>query len=217
MTESIVPIDILIADDHQIMVDGLVGILKSEKKIGNIYTATDGKEACAIALSKDIDCMILDINMPNLNGLEAIDLVKKEKPYIKIIVISMISDPSVVRRALKAGADGFVVKNSGKSELMKAINKVMNDEKHISEELSYNLFHSLNRRELRSNPDQPHLTEREKQIIVNISEGLTNSEIAKKLFISQRTVDTHRKNILNKLQLRNTAALIKYAAENRLL
>jgi DNA-binding NarL/FixJ family response regulator len=214
MRESIVPLDILIVDDHQIMVDGLTGILKGEKKIGNIYTALDGKEACKVAFNNNIDCMIVDINMPNLNGIEAIELIKKEKPHLKIIVISMITEPSIVRRALKAGADAFVVKNAGKETLMKAITKVMNNEKYLSEELSYNLFNAPKRVE---KTEGVHITEREKQIIKHISEGLTNHEIAKKLFISQRTVDTHRKNILNKLELRNTAALIKYAAENHLI
>lgn len=215
MRDYRLPVDILIADDHRIMVEGLCGILKDEKIIGKIYTASDGKEAYELVSANEIDCVIIDINMPGMNGIEAARMIKKDKPHVKVIIISMLCDPSIVSKAVKAGADAFIIKNTGKEDLLKAITKVMNDEKYISEELSYNLFHTLNKRPKKDQDE--HLTEREKEIIHYIAEGLTNNEIGEKLFISNRTVDTHRKNILNKLQLKNTAALIKYAAEHNLL
>ena len=140
MTSYQLPINLLIADDHQLITDGLSKILEAEKIINEIYTAHNGKEAVDKALEHDIDCVIMDINMPVLNGLEATKLIKKEKPFIKVIVVSMLCDASIVNKMLKAGADAFINKDTGKSELLKAIDKVMNNEKYISPEISNNLF-----------------------------------------------------------------------------
>ena len=211
------PINLLIADDHQLITDGLSKILEAEKIIDQIYTAANGKEAADIALKHDIDCVIMDINMPLLNGLEATKLIKKEKPFIKVIVVSMLCDASIVNKMLKAGADAFINKDTDKSELLTAIDKVMNDEKYISPEISNNLFLHLSDRNLSTPENEKHLTVREIEIIGYIAEGLTNHEIADKLFLSIVTVDTHRKNMLAKLHLKNTASLVKYAADHKLL
>lgn len=211
------PIDLLIADDHQLITDGLSQILQGEKLIGKIHTAKNGKEAVDIALAENIDCVIMDINMPELNGLEAAKLIKKENPQIKIIVVSMLCEPSVVSKMLKAGADAFINKDTGKAELLKAIDKVMHNETYISPEISNNLFRHLNDRAVKITDNENHLTKRELEIIRLIADGLTNNEIAARLFLSNVTVNTHRKNMLAKLQLKNTASLVKYAAENKLL
>ena len=211
------PINLLIVDDHQLITDGLSQILKSEKTIGEIHTANNGKEAVDKALTNDIDCVIMDINMPVLNGLEATKLIKKEKPGIKIIVVSMLCDASIVSKMLKAGADAFINKDTGKAELLKAIDKVMQDEKYISPGISNNLFTHLSDRNVNTPENEKHLTTREIEIIRYIADGLTNHEIADKLFLSIVTVDTHRKNMLAKLHLKNTASLVKYAAEHKLL
>src|SRR4051794_8614825 len=151
----------------------------------------------------------MDINMPVLNGLEATKLIKKEKPDVKVIVVSMLSDASIVNKMLKAGADAFINKDTGKDELLKAIDKVMRDEKYISPEISNNLFTHLNGRNNSTCEQDKHLTAREIEIIRFIADGLTNHEIADKLFLSTVTVDTHRKNMLAKLNLKNTASLVK--------
>ncbi len=142
MNQYQLPINLLIADDHQLITEGLSQILKAEKMIGEIYIAKNGKEAADIALTENIDCIIMDINMPELNGMEATKLIKKEKPEIKIIVVSMLCDPSIVSKMLKAGADAFINKDTGKGELLKAIDKVMHGEKYISPEISNNLIYS---------------------------------------------------------------------------
>jgi DNA-binding NarL/FixJ family response regulator len=211
------PINLLIADDHQLIIDGLIQILKEVKLIGSIRSAINGHEAVSIAINEDIDCVIMDINMPVLNGVDATKLIKKEKPAIKVIAVSMLCDASIVSKMLKAGADAFVTKDTGKNELLVAISKVMNDEKYISPAISQNLFSHLNDRMIDPHANSKHLTPREIEIIRYIAEGLTNVEIAANLFLSTSTVDTHRKNILAKLQLKNTAALVKYAAEHNLL
>ncbi|SRR6266498_4129515 len=211
------PINLLIADDHQLITDGLSQILKSEKTIGEIHTANNGKEAVDKVFTHDIDCVIVDINMPVLNGWEATKLIKKEKPDIKVIVVSMFCDASIVNKMLKAGADAFINKDTGKSELLKAIDKVMQGEKYISAEISTNLFTHLTDRNVNTPEHEKYLTEREIEIIRYIADGLTNQEIAAKLFLSTVTVDTHRKNMLAKLHLKNTATLVKYAANHKLL
>ncbi len=211
------PINLLIADDHQLITEGLSKILETENMIGVIYTASNGRKAVDEVLMHDIDCVIMDINMPVLNGLEATKLIKKEKPFIKIIVVSMQCDASIVNKMLKAGADAFINKDTGKEELLKAIDKVMKDEKYISPEISNNLFTHLNDHNINRPESEKHLTVREIEIIRYIAEGLTNHEIADKLFLSIVTVDTHRKNMLAKLHLKNTASLVKYAAEHKLL
>ena len=217
MSRYQLPINLLIADDHQLIIDGLIKILETEKTIGNIYSVNNGKEAVDKALTYNIDCVIMDINMPVLNGLEATKLIKKAKPEIKVIVVSMLYDASIVSKMMKAGADAFINKDTGKIELLKAIEKLMNNEKYISPEISNNLFIHFADRNVNARDNEKHLTPREIEIIRYIADGLTNQEIASKLFLSPVTVDTHRKNILAKLQLKNTAALVKYAAEHKLL
>jgi len=217
MTTYAPMVTLLIVDDHQLITDGLSHILESESNIRQIYTAHNGQEAVDLALAHDIDCIIMDINMPVLNGLEATKLIKKQKPFIKIIVVSMLCDASIVNKMLKAGADAFINKDTGKCELLKAIDKVMQGEKYISPEISHTLFTHLTDRNVTSPEQEKHLTEREVEIIRHIADGLTNQEIAVKLFLSTVTVDTHRKNMLAKLQLKNTASLVKYAAEHHLL
>lgn len=214
---AIFPINLLIADDHQLIIDGLTNILRTEKMIGEIHTANNGKEALDKVIAYDIDCVIMDINMPVLNGLEATRLIKKEKSFIRIIVVSMNCDASIVHKMLKAGADAFINKDTGKNELLKAIEKVMNGEKYISPEIANNLFIHLENRNNIDIETEIHLTPREIEIIRYIADGLTNHDIAKKLFLSVATVDTHRKNILSKLHLNNSASLVKYAAEKGLL
>jgi DNA-binding NarL/FixJ family response regulator len=185
--------------------------------IGEIYTAKNGNEAVEKVLTENIDCVIMDINMPVLNGLEATKLIKKERPYIKIIVVSMLCDASIVSKMLKAGAEAFINKDTGKAELLKAIDIVMHNEKYISPEISANLFLHLNDGNIRTSENEKHLTAREIEIIRYIAEGFTNHEIADKLFLSPGTVGTHRKNMLAKLHLKNTASLVKYAADRKLL
>ena len=206
--------NLLIVDDHQLIIDGLIGILKAEKMIGAIHSATDGEEAIALADSESIDCILMDIAMPKISGYEATRVIKKKHPDIKIIVVSMFADASVVIKLLKAGADAFIIKNTGKEEVLRAIEKVMQNEKYVSQELNLNIYQHLSTNRSRLSDNQ--LTPRETEIIKYISTGLTNIEIAGKLFLSPSTVDTHRKNILAKLNLKNTAALVRYAVENNL-
>jgi len=217
MESYIMPINLLIADDHQLFIDGLTKILENEKIIGEIFAVNNGKEVLETISLQSIDCIIMDINMPVMNGLETTKQVKINNPEIKIIVVSMQCDVSIVSKMLKAGADGFINKDTGKDELLTAINKVMGNEKYISPAISRNLFSFFSEKKNVSSENEKHLTARELEIIKLIADGLTNQEIAAKLFLSTMTVDTHRKNMIAKLQLKNTASLVKYAFEHKLL
>jgi|HubBroStandDraft_5_1064220.scaffolds.fasta_scaffold278152_2 DNA-binding NarL/FixJ family response regulator len=214
---SHLPINLLIADDHQLFVDGLRRILETEKMFGEIHGANNGLQVLEHVRSHQVDCIIMDINMPLLNGLETTKQLKKEYPDIKIIVVSMECDVVIVSKMLKAGADAFVNKDTGKEELMTAFSKIADNDKYVSPDIAKNLFAYLSYRKKNVTEDEKHLTPREIEIIRHIADGETNAEIAAKLFLSVVTVDTHRKNILSKLELKNTAALVKYAVEHKLL
>jgi DNA-binding NarL/FixJ family response regulator len=217
MTAYRYPVNLLIADDHQLISDGIAMIMEQEKGIGDVHTVRNGREAVDMALSKEIDCVIMDINMPVLNGVEATKLIKQGKPQTKVIVVSMLCDAAVVSKMMKAGADAFINKDTGKTELLRALEKVMLGEKYISPVISNNLITHLTDRTVDTTSPEKHLTARELQIIRLIAEGFTNHEIADRLFLSLVTVNTHRKNMLAKLHLKNTAALVKYAADHKLL
>lgn len=217
MANYLLPINLLIADDHQLFIDGMRRILETEKMFGEIYTANNGQQVLNQVKLYPVDYIIMDINMPVLNGLEATKQLKKENPEIKIIVVSMEADVVIVSKMLKAGADAFINKDTGKEELMTAFRKIMDNEKYVSPDIAKNLFAYLSYRKKDITEDEKHLTPREIEIVRHIADGNTNAEIAAKLFLSTVTVDTHRKNILSKLELRNTAALVKYAAEHKLL
>lgn len=211
------PINLLIADDHQLFVDGLRRILETEPIFSEIHGVNNGLQVLDYVKSHPVDCIIMDINMPLMNGLETTKQLKKENPEIKVIVVSMECDVVIVSKMLKAGADAFINKDTGKEELMTAFRKIAENEKYVSPDIAKNLFSYLSYRKKDVTEDQKHLTPREIEIIRYIADGQTNAEIAARLFLSVVTVDTHRKNILSKLELKNTAALVKYAAEHKLL
>ena len=208
--------NILIVDDHQLIIDGLTGILKEEKLIGSIQSATNGQEAIERVMNSAIDCVLMDINMPLVNGYEATKIIKQQKPHIKVVIVSMLSDVRAIAKLLKTGADAFIVKDVDRGELLRAIEKVMQNEKYISRELNFSLsnYYGMHKK---NESLVAYLAPREIAIIRYIAAGISNREIAEKLSLSISMIDTHRKNILAKLGLKNTAALIKYAAENKLL
>jgi DNA-binding NarL/FixJ family response regulator len=207
--------NILIVDDHQLIIDGLTGILKEEKLIGSIQSAINGQEAIERVMNNDIDCVLMDINMPLVNGYEATKIIKKQKPHIKVVIISMLSDDRVVEKLLKTGADAFMVKDIDRRELLEVIEKVMHNEKYISPELNFRLTNYYTMHE-KNESIVAALAPREIEIIRYIEAGISTRQIAEKLSISISTVDTHLKNILAKLGLRNAAALRKYVIENGL-
>lgn len=214
-------IRILIVDDHPMIRHGIKSLLSDEDNISLIEEASDGKEAINRLGSTSYDLIIMDIKMPEMNGIEATEHIHKTYPDTKILAISMYDEQRYIVKMLQAGALGYILKNTGKQELLNAIDTVMRGESYFSQEVSSIMMSQFMSRKGSgltdiTKPEVP-LTKRETEIIRLISEELTNSEIAEKLGISPRTVDTHRRNLLQKLDVKNTAGLVKYALQHHLL
>lgn len=206
------PIKIVIADDHALFVNGLELLLKEDQRIDVIAIADDGKELLRVITQQRPDLILLDINMPNMNGLDALMQIKKNFPAIKTIVLSTYHESHLIERAKQNGADGYLLKNCNKEELFKAISLVISGSTCFPLRLQ-KIENDFNRTD--SFLKKFNLTKRELEITEFIKEGFTNQQIAEKLFLSIFTVETHRKNIMQKLQLKNPAALIRFLMETR--
>lgn len=211
---------ILIVDDHQLFIEGLKHILKNELNLEEFDIATNGKEAIEKCNKSQYDLVLMDINMPKLDGIYACREIKSHKPQTKVIFITMLIDLNNAKNAIKAGADGFVYKGNSSDELIQAIKEIKVGKIYITETLRH-FFNDPNSADQIKNPSIKFLdsviTQREKEILKLISEGLTNEQIAIVLSIAGRTVDTHRNNMLTKLKLPNTAALVKFGMKNGLI
>ncbi len=211
---------LLLVDDHTLFLDGLQLMLGSNKKVEIIGVANNGEEALDILKTNDtIDLILMDINMPVMNGYETSMEVAKMYPNIKVIALSMYIEHTNIKKMLEAGVHGYVYKNADAQTLMEAVETVMQDEYFVEDEAQYILNDYLGKKKDESKGYHKfkkfELTNREKEIVKLIIQGMTNQEIANTLFVSIRTVDTHRKNVLSKLDLKNTATLVKYALDNK--
>lgn len=209
--------NILLTDDHQLVIDGLKNLLADEDAFEVVAEANNGKRAIEIIENIRIDLVLMDIDMPVMNGLEATAHIKKHHPEVKIIVLSMHDTHSVIQKSMTLGADGYLLKNSDKDELISAIKKVLDGQKFFSSDVTMAL---LNKKESSTDSDTitlAQLTEREIEILKKIAEGLSNKEIGDELFISHRTVDTHRTNLMRKLDVNNIAGLVRFAIKNGLI
>jgi two-component system nitrate/nitrite response regulator NarL len=203
-------INIMIADDHKMIIDGLTSMLATEAGVKVTAEASSGRELLEKMQYSPVDIILMDINMPELDGIEATRKVKAKYPAVRILVISMYNNPEFIRSLLEAGASGYILKNTGKDELMEAIRQVHAGHNYYGKEVTKVMMESLRGSSPNSNFS---LTNREKEVLKLIVEECTTSEIAERLFISTHTVETHRKNLLSKLNLKNTAGLVKYAIE----
>ena len=212
-------IKVLIVDDHQIMLDGLVAILQSIPRVEILGTANNGLLAVTQVengLSPDI--IIMDIDMPVMNGLDATKKIKEINPRIKIITLSMHHEKGVIQSAIDSGSDGYMLKNSNREELQDGLETIFSGKKFFSTDVTFALLsNSENISVDKLSSELNDLTERELDVLKNICEGLSNKEIADKLFISHRTVDSHRTNLMRKLDVHNVAGLIKKAIKSGLL
>lgn len=209
-------IQVFVTDDHSLVQDGLQLILNDLNNITVIGTANNGMECLEIIRGGLLPNVILmDIDMPKLGGIETTRFLKEEFPAIKIIGLSMHNERAVIQKFVDAGADGYILKNSTKEELKKGIESVFSGNKYFSTDVTLTLLGQKEKLNTLGNSDD-NLTERETEILVLIAEGFSNKEIGEKLFISHRTVDTHRTNLMRKLEVNNIAGLIKYALVNGL-
>lgn len=214
------PIKLFIVDDYQMLIDGFSALLAGESEVEVIGTAQNGLELQKLLSNKQPDVILLDVSMPVMNGKEAARWLKEKFPEVKILILTMHQELSNIKTLLKIGVDGYLLKGSGKDELMEAIFKVASGESYQDKRVIDILINDIIPSD-QPNPDLFELTPREMEIVCLISKGLKSQEIAEKLFISPQTVLSHRKNILSKakgnLQIRNMAALISYLSDQGLL
>ncbi len=209
-------INVIVADDHQIFLDGLLALLQDVENLNIIGTAINGLDVLELLKSLTIDLVILDINMPQMDGIELNKVIKKEYPNVKTLVLSTHSDPDKISSLTKGKANGYLLKNCGKMELLEAIYTIVNyNTNYFSSEVKEKYMNSV----FNPNNKEEHIEElskREIEIINLITQEYTAQEIAEKLFISPHTVNTHRKNLLAKLNVKNLAGLVRYAVKNGL-
>ena len=213
--QNMKPIKIIIADDHDVIIDGLMALLNTEKDLQFVGRANNGKLLLEVVKNKPVDLIILDIDMPEMNGVEAAEKLKEKNIDLKILVLTMYNTPDFIANLLRHGVDGYMLKNSSKKELLQAIRSVMNNQTFYSSEVTQTMMDSFRNERTRFD-NAPQLTEREKDIVRLIADEYTSREIGEKLFISYHTVERHRKNIIAKLGVKNVAGLVKYAIKNGL-
>lgn len=209
--------NIILADDHKIVREGLKNLLSVEWDIEIIGEAENGREALILVIEKKPDLIIMDIGMPELNGVEAAKRIKKESPETKIIALSMHSDKQFVTGMLQAGASGYLLKDCAVDELVDAIRTVMDKRIYLSTEISSVVVNEfMSNLSLNDNINSNELSDREKEVLQLIAEGKPTKNIADLLFISNKTVESHRKNIMTKLDLHTIPELTKYAIRSGL-
>jgi DNA-binding NarL/FixJ family response regulator len=210
---------ILLVEDHEIVRKGIHALLTRNSDFAVVGEASDGSEAIKCLESVSPDLVLMDMNMPVMNGMECTKYIKKKFPGIKVLVLSMHDHENYLIEMLEAGADGYILKNSTNDELIFAIKKVLNRGKYIGSELALSLIEKIKLEKNKTwiQENTLDLSEREKKVLELIADGLTNAEIADKLFTSIRTIETRRKRLLEKTGTINTASLIRYAVRSRLI
>ena len=200
---------VYLADDHILFLEGIRFLLSSLDSVAAVFEAHSGQELLEGFSQHPADLVLLDIEMPGMNGIEAARELKQSYPEVKIIALSMYSDEQYYAGMIEAGADGFLLKNSSFSVVKRAIDEVMSGRNYFSQEIVQSL---VKNRQKPDEPSQQHpITERETEVLRLICEGLSNAEIAEKLRLSRRTVDKHRENLLEKTHSKNTVALVLFA------
>ncbi|WP_139920782.1 response regulator transcription factor [Hymenobacter sp. DG01] len=213
---------VILVDDHTILREGLRAALAPEPDLTVVGVASNGQELLDMLPATPADVVVLDMNMPVLDGLATTRRLREEFPDVRVLILSMVSHERNIAQVLDAGASGFVLKSVDKAEIVLAIQSVAAGRSYLCSELGLAMLRKV-LNQTGGNGDEPSmkkqgdLSNREREVLQLIAEGLTTNEIAEKLFTSKRTIETHRQNIIEKTQVKNTAALIKYAMENGLI
>ncbi len=214
------PIKVLIVDDHQLMIEGLKSLMEDEDDIDFVVGANSMTETLSFLEKNVVDVILMDINMPDCSGIELTEKIKKLYPTIKIIALTMHDDISVITRMMKAGASGYILKRTNMNEVVEALRIVHNNGKYLSINTQNividNLGSSAN---LLDNTEEskPILSPREIEVLKLVAKEYTNEQIAEKLFISERTVEAHRRNIFIKTKTKSIVGLIKFAISKGLI
>lgn len=219
-------INILLVDDHSIVRDGIKSTLKDQKNFNIVAEAANGKEAIELVKSLNPDVVIMDITMPEMNGIEAAGVISKKYPNSKVLILSMHDNETYILKSVEAGAYGYLLKDVDKEEFVKAITAIFNGEKYFNTNISSMLvsgyLNKLKEGNVESNSvsvnsDDYDLTKREKGILKMITVGKNNREIADGLGISIRTIETHRANIMKKLKVKNAVELVRIAIDEKIV
>ncbi len=213
-------IKIAIADDHTMFVDGIESILQKEDDMEVVGRCFDGEEVIHFLKSNTIDILLLDVNLPKMNGIEVCEKTLAKYPNVKILAISMFNEESYVSEILNKGALGYILKNTGRVELIKAIKTVNTGKSYFSKEVTQTIMNGLLKQRKKSQNKKafyPKISKREKEVLALIIQEHTTQEIAGKLFISLKTVESHRSSLLAKMNARNTAGLVRIALEHKML
>ncbi|NOU61714.1 response regulator transcription factor [Marinifilum caeruleilacunae] len=206
---------VIIVDDHKMFRSGLRFLLSNIPNIQVIDEASNGKEFLEMAENEPIDIALMDINMPEMNGIEATRIAMEKYPDLKVIVLSMHGEEEYYDQMLDAGVKGFLLKNSDADELIAAIEAVIAGKSYFSQELLVDILDQKRLQKLRT--DAVKLSTRELEVLKLICDGFSNAEIAEQLFISHRTVDRHRANLLSKTGCKNSTSLVMYAVKNKIV
>lgn len=210
-------IRLLLVEDHKIVRDGLKSLLQTDSSIKISGEATTGKEAIEFLKNEEVDVVLTDLNLPEVSGQELIAHVKKTYPNSKVLVLSMMDNISYVKQAFYNGASAYLIKNSSGTELLFAIKHVHAGGQYLCSDIALRLLDKNDTLVIPESSRDIALSKREMEVLQLIGQGLTNNEIATKLFTSRRTVEGHRKNLLEKTGCKNTAVLIRYAVKKGLL
>ena len=205
-------IKVFIVDDHQLVIEGIKSLLNDDENIEIIGSATNAERCVQFFLHQTADVVLMDISLPDMIGIDLCKIISEKNHSIKIIALSTFTEGTYVRKMIESGAKGYLLKNASKYEIIKAITTVFNGENYLTFEAEKALKYE---NELQNK--LPKLTKREKEVLLLISQGYTNNQISEKLFISIDTVDSHRKNLYSKMNVNNTATLLKFASENNLI
>lgn len=202
---------LFIVDDHSIVIEGILSLLQNSPDIFVCGTAKTAADCIQFLEKNTVDVILMDINLPDMNGVELCKKVKNDFPEVKILALSTFNQISYINKMMTNGASGYLLKNITKAELTDAIKTVIDGQNYYSNEVSEIL------KVAKTKGETPVLTKRETDILKLVVEGLTNPQIGEKLFISTDTVDSHRKNLHTKLNVNNTALLVRYSIENGLV
>jgi DNA-binding NarL/FixJ family response regulator len=211
-------IRVAIADDHQLILDGLRNIIEKENTLQFVFEASNGAQVIENLNHVDIDVLLVDLDMPKMNGFDTLKSIKESNADIRIIILSVHEEPAIIKKAIQIGCDGYIFKRSEPSDIVDAIRQVSEGKKYFSSEVTMAVAASSNSTSSSYSSDSfsraEQLSEREMEVLKLIVDGLSSTAIADKLFLSKRTIDAHRNNILRKLEVKNTVELVKFALQS---
>ncbi|MBI9055240.1 MAG: response regulator transcription factor [Bacteroidales bacterium] len=212
-------IRIVLVDDHQMFRDGVKSVLSDEENMEVVGEVGNGNDLFELLKSNTPDLIITDISMPEISGIEVTKYVSENYPDIKILILSMHTNEEFITKALSSGANGYLPKDTSMNELLDAINTIYKGDNYFNKNISDTILKSIidKSKNNQNNSKNEKLTKREKEVVQLVVDGLTNKEIADKLFISIRTVDSHKNNVMQKLNLKSSVELVKYILKNNII